>query len=83
MCRILLWRLRKGYMRSDGKKADYMPLGDFAVLHSVGFDAVRLEFLSKLFSFFGIDTHGVQSGGVFSAPVVQSGCAAGTGGLAG
>ena len=71
MCRVLFWRLRKGYMQFDGEKAGFKSERDSAVWHIVCFDTVGMELFSKLLSVSGIGAHGVQSGGIFSAFVVS------------
>ena len=70
-------------MRSDGKKATLLFLGNYAVLYPVRPCPVRMEFFSKLFLFSGTDIDGVQFGGLFSAAMVSQGLTAGTGDIAG
>ena len=83
MCRILFWRLRKGYTQSDGEKDALLFLGNYTVLHLIRPCPVRMVFFSKLFPFSGIDFDGVRSGSFFSAAVVPQGPAAGTGNITG
>ena len=67
MCRILFWRLQKGYMHSDEEKAILEAVGDIEILYIACFYSVCLEFLSKLLSVSGAYTYGVQSGSFFYA----------------